>query len=311
VGHTIEYYCCCNSSFKKMKHLSKKLFVLLLGISFLAFPLSSFAAAPDGNGPWADSVLSANQGLMKNGNPVPAIRSNPSSALGVAENNTTDGNFYSLGFGGKLALGFDNGISSGVILVEATNPGYPQERAKVEVSENGTTWVVAGEVTQDGSVNKPGSIGCARYVRVTDISNPEDFSDDTADGYDVDGVKASGDPCTPTPTPGGGSNCDITQKNTTVVTTVIVAGANTGNNNSNQNTGGSNTTNTGDATNTVGVGVGGSSNTAEGGCCCGGGNVNANISANGANSTNTININNNKADKKAAKAPKVAKVKKK
>lgn len=177
-------------------NIYKKITILLpLFLFFLFFAPSTFAAAPDGMGPWADSVVSSSQGLMKNGLSVPAIRSNPNSALGIAENNTVDGNFYSLGFGGNIILGFDNGISSGVIVVEATNPGYPAEKAKVEVSENGTTWFNAGTVTQDGSVNKPEQVRCARYVRLTDVSNPPDFSDGTADGYDVDGVQATGNPC--------------------------------------------------------------------------------------------------------------------
>ncbi len=170
---------------------SKKLLAPIISAACLVlFSSSVLAAAPDGIGPWADSVKSAAQGLRKDGSAVPAPRSDPLSTLGVAEDNTVDGSFYSLGFGGVIELGFDNGISTGVILVEATNAGYPEEKVKVEVSENGTNWVQAGEVTQDGQVAKPEGITCAKYVRITDISNKDNFSDGTADGYDVDGVKA-------------------------------------------------------------------------------------------------------------------------
>lgn len=155
-----------------------------------------FAAAPDGLGPWADTVISSTQGLTKNGLAVPAARSNPSAALGVAENDTVETHFFSLGFGGTITLGFDNGISSGVFVVEATNPGYPDEIASVEVSEDGTTWFPAGNLTRDGSVPLPDGVTCGRFVRVTDTSNPDDFQDGTADGYDVDGVQARGDLCT-------------------------------------------------------------------------------------------------------------------
>lgn len=182
-------------------------------VSSLLFVTPTFAAAPDGAGPWADSVFSVSQGLMKNGAAVPAARSDPNAALGVAENDTVEPHFFSLGFGGKLALGFVNGISSGVIVVEATNPNYPAEKAKVEVSENGTTWVDAGTITQDGTVNKPAGVGCAKYVRLTDVSDPAVFTDATADGYDVDGVKATGEPCKP-PTKDchGGNNKDEDKK---------------------------------------------------------------------------------------------------
>lgn len=52
-------------------------------------------------------------------------------------------------------------------------------------------------------MSEPQSLSCAQYVRITDISNKADFPNDpAADGYDVDGVKATeGQDCTPvTPT---------------------------------------------------------------------------------------------------------------
>jgi hypothetical protein len=172
--------------------------------SLMAFAPHVFAAAPDGLGPWADTVFSSNQGLQKNGQPVATVRSDPTAALGVAENTPlVDSTFYSLGFGGNIVLGFDNGISTGAMVVEATiEPGYPDETAKVEMSEDGTTWVMAGNVVQGGAVNIPETLTCAKYVRITDTSDASIMPDDVADGYDVDGVKATGDPCTPTtPTP--------------------------------------------------------------------------------------------------------------
>ncbi|MBI4080393.1 MAG: hypothetical protein HY430_01330 [Candidatus Levybacteria bacterium] len=265
----------------------------------LFLPATALAAAPDGLGPWADTVSATSQGLTKGGGAVPAIRSDPTSALGVAENNTTDGNFYSLGFGGSITLGFDNGISSGVIVVEATNPGYPAEKAKVEVSEDGVSFVDAGTVTQDGQVDKPAGITCARYVRITDTSNPDDFAEATADAYDVDGVQAQGDPCTPPSNGdgnGSGGDCIISQTNKTKVTTVVNATANSGDNTTNDNTGGNVTITTNPASNTVDVSVTGGSNTATGcGCCCnGGGDTTAIISGNGQGSTNTISIGSKK-----------------
>jgi hypothetical protein len=225
-----------------MKKLAQSLLVLS---ALFTVPMSSvFAASPDGLGPWADSVVNFSQGLTKGGGAVAAVRSNPSSALGVAENDTVEPHFVSLGFGGSLTLGFDNGISSGVVLVEATNPGYPIEKAKVEVSTNGVSFVQAGTVSQGGSVSIPEGAGCIKYVRVTDTSNPADFSDSTADGYDVDGVQAQGEICqpvTPTPTPGkGGGSGDCKVKvavtnNATVINTVVTK-TNTGKNRQNANT---------------------------------------------------------------------------
>lgn len=178
--------------FKKF-HLAIPVF-----FSLFFFVSPAFAAAPDGLGPWADVVDSFHQGVMKNGLPVPAARSDTTAALGVAENTpTVDPTFFSLGFGGHIVLGFDNGISSGAMVIEATiEPGYPDETARVEMSEDGITWVMAGNVVQDGTVNKPTQIACAKFVRITDTSDPAIMPDDIADGFDVDGVQATGTSCT-------------------------------------------------------------------------------------------------------------------
>jgi hypothetical protein len=185
-------------------NLSKKLLTILsVSLSLFFFVSPAFAAAPDGLGPWADSVFSVSQGLMKNGVAVPLIRSDTTAALGVAENTpTVDSTFFSLGFGGSIVLGFDNGISSGAMVVEATvEPGYPDETARVEMSDDGITWVMAGNVIQGGTVSKPEQVACAKYVRITDTSNPAIMPDDIADGYDVDGVRATPSlTLTPTPT---------------------------------------------------------------------------------------------------------------
>lgn len=189
------------------KYRMKKLFFLSLFFFVSLSFFIVFAATPDGLGPWADEVISYSQGLMKNGNPVPAIRSNPSSALGPAENSNVDGYFFSLGFGGNIVLRFDNGVRDGVIVVESTWPNYPEERARIEVSQDGVNWVLAGTVVQDGQVDMPSGFSCVNYVRITDISDPTIFTDDIADGYDVDGVRAvNAEPCNegntggPTPT---------------------------------------------------------------------------------------------------------------
>ncbi|MCX8008611.1 MAG: hypothetical protein N3A54_02810 [Patescibacteria group bacterium] len=216
--------------------MSKKIFSFLFVLVPFVFAGTVVAAPPDGLGPWADSVVSTQQGLRKNGTPVLPIRSNPDSALGVAENNTIEGNFYSLGFGGRIVLQFDNHQSGGVLVVESTNPNYPLEKARVEVSENGATWTTAGTVTQDGEVSVPQGF-CVKYVRITDISDPSDFSDDTADGYDVDGVMLKGKACSPK-SDGGETTiivknekvCEMKQNNTTIVSIGQSSVASTGRN---------------------------------------------------------------------------------
>ncbi len=191
-----------------MEHRMAKPAAILAAFALVTSLFSSrvLAATPDGLGPWADNVVSTAQGLRKDGSAVPAERSNPDAMLGVAEDDTVSEHFYSLGFGGTATLGFENGISSGVVVVEATNLGYPTEHLKVEVSTNGTTFVDAGTISQDGEVSVPRGIGCVKWVRVTDASNPADFVDGSADGYDVDGIEAQGVVCyTDKKMTGGGS----------------------------------------------------------------------------------------------------------
>ncbi len=255
-----------------------KKFIATVITAFVVLPSTSFAATPDGMGPWADYVVAFNQGMMKNGLNVPAARSNPTAALGVAENNTVDTNFVSLGFGGKLTLGFDNGFKSAVIVVEATNPNYPVESAKIDVSSDGVSWIEAGTVNQDGQVNVPASLGCARFVRLTDVNDPATYPDEIADGFDVDGVQVTGDTCTP-PTAclidccssivanitgnGAGSINKITINNTQIkiinqtnilsVSNVVGNKTNTGKNKITKNNGGTNTVITGKAKSVVSV----------------------------------------------------------
>lgn len=136
------------------------------------------AAPPNGGGPAADTVVSGAQGLRKDGSAVLPARSDSSSALGVPEDAAaTEGDFFSLGFGGNLVLGFTNPIYNGagndLYVTETTYgnpPGYP-ESAMVEVSADGTTWVSAGTLTQDGAVSMPESVACAYYVRITDTTD--------------------------------------------------------------------------------------------------------------------------------------------
>lgn len=210
---------------------------LVAVLSLLVCTRAVFAAAPDGSGPWADAVVAFSQGLTKDENAVPAIRSNPNAALGVAEDDTTEGNFVSLGFGGVLTLRFDNPVRTGVLVIEATNPNYPLEKAQVAISADGNSWTDAGNISQDGQVSLPENTGCARYVRITDISVKEDFNEGTADAFDVDGVKAVGtEPCndttptpTPTPTPGGcapDTNSTVTGNGAGSVNTVIRSSTN-------------------------------------------------------------------------------------
>ncbi len=169
----------------------------------------ALAAAPDGVGPWADTVVSASQGLRKDGSPVDVIRSDATQALGAAETTGTpddaglvNGTFFSLGFGGSIVLGFDGGIKNDagfdVTVFESTNPGYQDEAIMVEASEDGSTWFLSTPVqdVRDSSYDFSPNITCAKFVRITDVTNPATF-EPTADAFDLDAVKSLHAGCDP------------------------------------------------------------------------------------------------------------------
>lgn len=85
----------------------------------------------------------------------------------------------------------------------------------------------------------------------------------------------------------------VKQKNNTIVSTGVFTVANTGKNKANKNVGGTSSVDTGDATNTVTVAVGGSTNTAEADSCgCVGHDTDASINNTGAGSYNKVKVNN-------------------
>lgn len=177
-------------------------------VGLLASAGAAHAAAPDGLGPWADQVVAADQGLRKDGAPVLLNRSDPSAALGVAENTpnpaaetTNPRSFFSLGFGGSITLGYDNNICNApgpdfsVELIEATSEPYGRELANVSVSADGTTFVLAASgIDKDEQISLPDSVPVARFIRIDDVTVPAEMPRD-ADGYDVDGVRALNTNC--------------------------------------------------------------------------------------------------------------------
>ena len=151
---------------------------------------------------WADTIESFDQGLRKNGSAVLANRSNEEEALDEAETtgsafdaSVTPGTFVSLGFGGEIVLEFENlivdGIGNDLQIYEVTGgTSYPDEKAKIEISQDGTMWhTVAASITRDAALDIEGILPWARFVRVTDISNPDLFAAED-DGFDLDAVKA-------------------------------------------------------------------------------------------------------------------------
>jgi hypothetical protein len=161
---------------------------------------------------FATAVVSSSQGVRKDGTPVIAGRTNPTFALGAPQSIGTPfdspvvpNSFFSLGFNSNV-----NATSGGSIVVEfgsgyiVDGPGndirawevtggssYPTEKIKIEVSQDGSEWVlVTSSADRDAEADLASSgLTWAKYVRITDVSSRALF-EDTADGYDLDAVSA-------------------------------------------------------------------------------------------------------------------------
>lgn len=147
---------------------------------------------------YASEVESNIQGPLNSGEDITdPDRTDVSKVLG-----SPDGEFYSLGFGGTLVYTFGSPVydleGDHLSFHEITfgRDTYPEETAKVEVSQDGDTWVEIGEVSNktDGTgihyLDISGSgFPHITYVRLTDTTDPA-IHDDAADGYDVDALNA-------------------------------------------------------------------------------------------------------------------------
>ncbi|MEK9201268.1 MAG: hypothetical protein AAB909_04835, partial [Patescibacteria group bacterium] len=154
---------------------------------------------------FASSFEQVAQGTQKGGAAVLASRSNGNFALGApqsagtpVDNPVAANSFFSLGFtNGSIVLKFTSpfidqpGTDLSVYEVTgATNPPYPDELVKVEVSSDGSSWTtVAAALSRDANIDI-NPVASAQYVRLTDVSNIALFTND-ADGYDLDAIRAN------------------------------------------------------------------------------------------------------------------------
>lgn len=166
--------------------------------------------------PWADAIeiggSVAPQGLMLNGGPVSSTRSSPFAVLGPAEKDTVDAHVYSLGFGGKVILYFENEVTNGpgddIELVESSLAASPDERVDVYVSVEGWNnpqfFLLAKDVNKTAKLALPGDVPRIKLIMLVDVSNPANFgAAANEDGYDLDGVRALHGTTGPAPAPQG------------------------------------------------------------------------------------------------------------
>lgn len=151
---------------------------------------------------YASFVFESNQGLKNNGTAVDAERSDPDNALDF-ETGMDVNNFFSLGFGGYITLGFNypiiNGPGDDIRVIEDTWGGnFPLEKANVYVSQDGEEWKLLGEADNtDLDVIHTFSFfdldaiewDWAQFVKVVDTTDPN-IHNGNADAYDVNAVEA-------------------------------------------------------------------------------------------------------------------------
>ena len=144
---------------------------------------------------YASNIYAYNPGTRSDGSALTDDRNDPTKALGEAQNNDTK-NFVALGFGGSLILEFDgvvinqDGNDLKVFETSYGNPTCEQytEKVKVLVSKDAEEWIELGITCQDGEFDL-GNLEWIKYVKLVDVTNPDDFSA-VVDGFDVDAVEA-------------------------------------------------------------------------------------------------------------------------
>lgn len=168
------------------------------GLGEWAINLIQFDSCQEGD-EWADGVAVYAEGTTKNGTVLPDERTYSLKAVGEAQYPTGDPiEFVSLGFRGSLVLSFANIIVNGSgddVEVAETSYNNPlcsdyREQAEVYAAQQATgPWVLLGTACQDGTFDL-GDLAWAKYIKLVDISNPDDFTSPEADGFDVDAVRA-------------------------------------------------------------------------------------------------------------------------
>lgn len=144
---------------------------------------------------WTNENIELEQGLDKNGSAISAGRSDVATTLG-----SNDGQFLSLGVDGWLVNKFErqieDGLGNDLSIYEITygRSNYPEERAVVDISQDGTNWFEVGTASSkatDGisSFDISGTgLSWFQFVRITDQT---DYSlhGNNADGFDLDAIQ--------------------------------------------------------------------------------------------------------------------------
>lgn len=153
-----------------------------------------FASNDLSGGCYATKVIAFSQAKASNGLSVVNERSNPKKALGQPDMSNVTGGFVSLGINGYIILEFAGAIfdqpGDDILVYESSYSGdvcglSDDEKAKIELSQDGETWVYYGEICRDGAIDISGlGLDYVTQIKITDSTTKG------GDGYDVDGIVA-------------------------------------------------------------------------------------------------------------------------
>lgn len=167
----------------------------LMLTAITAFAFTGLFAQEGAEPCYGFEVLDYFQGPQTNGAPVAADRSDPQIVLGEPSLNNSAGNFFSLGVGGFIEIGFDgivlDGPGNDIKVVETSfsgnNCGFnDDEFADIELSSDGINYVFYGTICRNEEIDIAET--GLEFVTAIRITNSEITT--TLDGYDVDGVIA-------------------------------------------------------------------------------------------------------------------------
>lgn len=144
---------------------------------------------------YGTSIVEFNQGLNSNGQAVAANRSITDNALGAPDQSNAANGFLSLGLGGHVVIAFGGDVydlpGNDIMIYESSFSGdtcglSDDEKALIELTQDGVTWVTYGEICRDAAIDIAGlGLEYVTQIKITDIATSL-----SRDGYDVDGVVA-------------------------------------------------------------------------------------------------------------------------
>ncbi len=179
-----------------MKNRFTKNIIFAAAAAFVCAPVLAQDADSMNSEPcYGAEVLNYEQGPQTNGQPVAADRSNPEITLGAPSLNNSAGNFFSLGVGGFIEIGFGGIVldlpGNDIKVVETSFSGNncglnDDEFADIELSSDGINWEFYGTICRNEEIDIA-DVGLD-YITAIRITNSEITT--TLDGYDVDGVIA-------------------------------------------------------------------------------------------------------------------------